>query len=124
MVDEQQGADAPVETGLDKLVGGLKDIFGGLTAPKTEEKGIRPEGAKNSFKLRYTGGEEREIFDDEIGEDLPTVAEAFTEYHKDLGLDPNKTCTYRRGKSVVDGSTQCVWGEVYVASVARANKGS
>lgn len=126
MKPEQSGDSAPrptqAESGVDKLVGGLKDIFGGLMHPA--ERGIRPAGAKNSFKLRYSGGEEREIFDDEIGEDLPTVAEAFTEYAGDLGLDPNRSCTYRDGQSVVDGATKVEWGHTYVASVQRATKGS
>lgn len=110
------------QTGVEKLVGGLKDIFGGLAA-SAQEKGIRPASAKNSFKLRYSGGEEREVYDDEIEGDLPTISEAATEYAGDLGLDPNRSCTYRKGQSVVDGNTKVEWGQTYVISVARATKG-
>lgn len=117
MTDENQP-----QTGIDKLKEGLSDIFGGLMA-KTEEKGITPTGGGNSFRLRYAGGEEREVKDDEIGEDMPTISEAFTEYASDLGLDPNRTATYRDGQTVVDGSQKVEWGHTYIASVARARKG-
>jgi hypothetical protein len=121
MSDEQkpqQGQDS-----LSKLKDAAAELFGGFLA-KSKEQGIRPEGAKNSFKLRYTGGAEREVFDDEIdAENLPTVKESFVEYAKDLGFDSGREATYRDLKGVVDGSSKVEWGKTYVAAIARATKG-
>lgn len=125
---EEQNQDQGQTPGQ-KIVDGLSQIFGGLVQKPSEERGIQATGGKNCFILRYAGGEERKVWDDEIGEDMPTVAEAFTEYASDLGLDPNRTATYRVGATdddqggVVDGSKKVEYGKTYVASVARARKG-
>lgn len=129
MEEQNQGQTTQEPTAGQKIIDGLGQIFGGLVQQPRDEKGINPTGGKNSFKLRYAGGEEREVYDDEIGGDMPTVAEAFTEYASDLGLDPNRTATYRVGATdddqggVVDGSKTVEYGRTYVASVARARKG-
>lgn len=118
--DQSEG----VQDGLSQIGAGLKKAFGGLFNPQGAQT---PTTSDREFiTLRY--GREEEIVESFGGDDLPTVAEAFEEYSGSLGLDPSRTCTYRRNGVVVSGDDVVQFGSdneqsVYVASVNRSTKG-